>query len=100
MLNPPCESLENHCFTVEEMARSCGVQPDWIRDCVSAGVLQVEFGFNEMCFSTLTLVRVRRLVQLEAIFDADLQLAAMTVDLMEEVNRLRSRLELAGHHDQ
>jgi chaperone modulatory protein CbpM len=52
-----------------------------------------------MCFGTMALLRVRRLVELEAIFGADLQLAAITVDLIEEVGRLRSRLKLLGASD-
>ncbi len=43
-------------------------------------------------FSSATLVRARRVAQLEATFDADPYLAAMTTDLMEEVARLRRRL--------
>ena len=43
-------------------------------------------------FAGTTLVRARRLAGLEQTFEADPQLAALTVDLMEEVTELRRRL--------
>ena len=45
-------------------------------------------------FDSVTLVRARRVAQLESCFDADPQLAALTADLIEEVARLRKQLEL------
>lgn len=43
-------------------------------------------------FSTHTVIRARRIAGLERRFDADLELAALTVDLMKEVRQLRQRL--------
>ena len=43
-------------------------------------------------FASTTLVRARRIVQLEQTYDADPQLAALAADLMEEVARLRRQL--------
>ena len=40
-----------------------------------------------------SIVRARRVAQLERMYDADPQLAAMTVDLMEEVLELRRKLQ-------
>ena len=39
-------------------------------------------------------MRARRIADLERTFDADLQLVALTADLMEEVGRLRALLRL------
>ena len=63
---------------------------------VEAGVLTASAGTGqpgEWRFSSTTLVRARRIAGLEQTFDADPQLAAMTVDLMEEVSALRKRLQ-------
>lgn len=38
------------------------------------------------------MLRARRLARLEATFDADPELAALTADLIEEVTALRQRL--------
>lgn len=43
-------------------------------------------------FSTHTVIRARRIAQLERTFEADPELAALTADLMEEVRQLRRRI--------
>ena len=68
----------------------------WVREHVHAGVLHVESGSTEWRFASPDVVRARRIVQLEAVFDADPQLAALTADLIEEVSELRRRLQSIG----
>ena len=87
------EVLGEAAFTAEDLARACGVGSGWVRERVEAGVLQVNTVTGEWRFDSTTLVRARRLQRLEAGFDADPQLAALTVDLIEEVQRLRERLQ-------
>ena len=86
------EVLGEAAFTADEIARACGVATGWVHERVEAGVLQVDTATGEWRFDSTTLVRARRLHGLEAGFDADPQLAALTVDLIEEVQRLRERL--------
>eukprot|EP01133_Synstelium_polycarpum_P006666 gene6667-7749_t len=45
-------------------------------------------------FTSLDLVRARRLREIESVFDANAELAALVVDLSEEVARLRRRLHV------
>src|SRR5690349_345826 len=82
-------------LTVEELARACAVEPDWIVERVEAGYLG-SFGggrrHTEWRFASAELVRTRRLVALERDMDANPELAALVADLMEEVQRLRQRL--------
>jgi chaperone modulatory protein CbpM len=86
------EVLGEAAFTAEDIARACGMRIDWVRERVEAGVLQVNPATGEWRFDSTTLVRARRIARLEASFDADPQLAALTADLIEEVERLRQRL--------
>ncbi len=81
-------------FSLEELARACDVAPDWVLERVADGVLEVslELGLASVRFDSVTLVRARRVLQLERSFEADPQLAALTVDLIEEVGRLRRQL--------
>lgn len=62
-------------------------------------MLQVESATGEWRFDSTTLARARRIARLEASFDADPQLAALTADLIEEVAALRRRLRLLGVAD-
>jgi chaperone modulatory protein CbpM len=89
------EVLSDAAFTADDLARACGVGVGWVRERVQAEVLQVNAATGEWRFDGATLVRARRLQRLEKGFDADPQLAALTVDLIEEVERLRRRLRIA-----
>lgn len=88
--------LEGAALSAEEFAHACGVALDWVQARVEAGVLQVDMASGAWRFDSVTLVRARRIVQLETSFDADPQLAALTTDLIEEVARLRRRLLALG----
>ncbi|MGH8767413.1 MAG: MerR family transcriptional regulator, partial [Burkholderiales bacterium] len=50
----------------------------------------------ELRFVSADLARARRLAALERDFDANQELAALVVDLIEEVGRLRAQLRAAG----
>jgi chaperone modulatory protein CbpM len=86
------EVLGEAAFTAEDIARACRVQVGWVFERVEAGVLQVNAATGDWRFDSATLVRARRIARLEAGFDADPQLAALTADLIEEVEWLRRRL--------
>ena len=83
-------------LSLAQLARCCSVSTEWLSTHVEAGVLlpQDGGGADEWRFTSATLVRVRRIVQLERTYDADPQLAALAADLMEEVARLRRQLHV------
>lgn len=89
---PQAEVLGEAGLTAEDVARHCGVQVGWVHEHVQAGVLQVSRAGGGWRFDSATLVRARRVAQLESGFGADPQLAALAADLMEEVAALRRRL--------
>ncbi|MDO5653492.1 MAG: chaperone modulator CbpM [Brachymonas sp.] len=94
------ELLDDGTLTLEQLAQACCLTPQWLHNRVQAGVLTPAAGMAEdpaqstqWRFSSATLVRARRVADLERHFDADPQLAALAVDLMEEVALLRKRLQ-------
>ncbi len=88
----PAEVLDGPIFSADELAHACGMSVDWVLARVELEVLPVDDRSGEHRFDSATLVRARRIVALEATFDADPQLAALAADLIEEVNRLRRQL--------
>ena len=90
------EAVEGAAFSADDLARACGVAAEWVQSRVDAGVIQADRVGNGWRFDSVTLVRARRIVQLETSFGADPQLAALTTDLIEEVARLRQRLRALG----
>lgn len=88
------ELLDDGCFSADDIARATGRQVGWVRERVEAEVLRVDAASGEWRFDSATLVRARRIARLETGFGADPQLAALTADLIEEVARLRRKLQL------
>ncbi|HEX9174366.1 MAG TPA: chaperone modulator CbpM [Telluria sp.] len=90
--------LEDAALSLEEMARACEVEPEWVVSHVQAGVLSApeEVQVSAWRFRSSDLARAMRLASIERDFDADEQLAAMVIDLMDEVRRLRARQHALG----
>ena len=90
--------LDETALTLDELARACAVEPHWIVERIEAGFLggaPAEQG-GCMRFTSVELVRAKRLAATERDFDANPELAALVADLIEEVERLRGRLKAAG----
>lgn len=90
--------LEEAALTLEELAHACGVEPDWVMQHVRAGVLggQLQLEVTRWRFGSADLARARRLLRIEQDFDANEDLAALVVDLGDEIRRLRARLSALG----
>nr|WP_315259181.1 MerR family transcriptional regulator [uncultured Duganella sp.] len=93
-------------LTLEELAQACAVEPDWVVARVRTGILldaAADSGADHSAdhssawrFTSADLVRARRLCQIERDFDANDDVAALVVDLSEEIRRLRAKLSAAG----
>lgn len=90
--------IDETALTLEELARACAVERDWVVQRVRTGIL-MECD-SEDCvswrFTSADLVRARRLCQIERDFEANDDVAALVVDLSEEISRLRRKLSAAG----
>jgi chaperone modulatory protein CbpM len=83
--------IDEHALSLEELACACGVDADWLHERLDAGLLVCCSGEGAARrFASPQLHRARRLLALERDFDANPELAALVVDLIEEVHRLRS----------
>lgn len=88
--------IDEVALEVDELARAVRVEPEWVVRHVQSGVLG---GQATLRFRSSDLARARRLLDLERHFDADEELAALVIDLADEVRRLRARLRAAGLKD-
>jgi chaperone modulatory protein CbpM len=88
--------LDEVALSLEELARACEVEPDWIIRHVRAGVLGPgdRIDVTTWQFRSNDLVRARRLVSVERAFDANEDIAALVLDLGDEIHRLRARLRV------
>ena len=89
--------LDDIALTLDELACACSVEPSWVVRHVEAGVLgDVTVGVTEWRFRSKDLARARSLLHLERDFDANEELAALVLDLADEIRRLRGRLHALG----
>ncbi len=80
-------------LTLDEFSRACAVEREWVVARVQEGLLPSLGGAPQaLRFDSLALRRAREMRRLERDFDAVPELAALVVDLIEELEALRARL--------
>jgi len=89
--------LDDSWLTVEQLAAACAVEVSWLHQRLDQGLFpQAECIAGVWRFNGPCLQRARRMRELERNFDAVPELAALFADLLDEMDRLRSRLHRAG----
>lgn len=90
--------IDEVALDLNQLAWACQVEPGWVIRHVEAGVLGGEMSAEaaSLRFRSGDLARARRLLELERHFDANDELAALVIDLADEVRRLRARLRALG----
>lgn len=89
--------MEESWLTLEQVAAACMVEPAWLLRHLEEGLFpHTESIAGTWRFSGTTLVRARRMRQLERDFDAAPELAALVADLLEEMDELRVRVRGGG----
>ena len=84
--------MEDSWLTLEQVAAACVVEPDWLLRHIEEGLFpHAESVAGILRFSGVSLLRARRMRQLERDFDAAPELAALMADLLEEMDDLRAR---------
>lgn len=78
---------------LELLCRAAGLGPQWAEVALRAGLVSAAPTDG---FDVRTLERLRRLAWLQSHFDADPELAALVVQLEDEIERLRARLRRLG----
>ncbi|TLF52553.1 MerR family transcriptional regulator [Halomonas urmiana] len=94
------ELIDEATLTLEELARACSVEVEWVVERIESGLLADGSPYvTSWRFTSRDLTRARRLCQLERDFEAAPELAALAADLIEENQRLKERLRVAGLSD-
>jgi chaperone modulatory protein CbpM len=81
---------ESHTLTVEELCERCQVEITWIEEMVAQGVISpVEDGSQ---FAEMTVTTVRTARRLQRDFELNPSGVALALDLLAEIDRLKSEL--------
>jgi len=90
MTSPP--PLDDLPADVAQLCRLAGVDARWLQQRIADSLVSAGGAGGEVHFDAFVLRRVQRMARLERDFDAVPELAALVVDLEEEVRALRARL--------
>ncbi len=84
--------VEEHLsFTLSALCQATGAQQDWIDGLVGEGLLQpTGQGPDDWQFSGDALSQTRRALRLARAFELDLAAMGLVLDLLAEIDRLRS----------
>ena len=88
-------------LSAQELATSCNTELAWVVSLVEVGVVRTgnpEAPVEHWRFGSLDVRRARDASRLQRDFDANLDTAALILDLQDEVQRLRGMLRLLQHH--
>lgn len=89
--------MEDSWLTLEQVAAACSVDATWLLRHIEEGLFpHAESVGGTWRFSGTSLLRARRMRQLERDFDAVPELAALMADLLEEMDALRDRVRRSG----
>lgn len=88
-------------LTLEELCVACGITPDFIHDLVEYGVLEIqETSLEAERFTPVHLRRIRTIVHLQNDLEVNLPGAALVIDLMEQIETMRMKIEMLEKHIQ
>lgn len=78
-------------LSLDELCHACGVTPEFIQDLINYGAIEP---MDKLRFAADHLRRVQTIVHLQNDLEVNLAGAALALDLMDEMERLRRRVEI------
>ncbi len=85
---------EESALSLDELAHACDVQAAWVLELVEEGVIEATAREPVWRFEGASLGRARLAARLQRDLDVNLAGIALVLDLIEELESLRSRLRL------
>lgn len=86
---------ENPELNLEELCRACDVTPDFIHNLIDYGIIEPKgFADENWRFDAEQVRRVRIITRLQHDLEVNIAGAALVLDLMDQMEKMRSRLEL------
>lgn len=80
-------------FSLAELSHVCGAPAEWIVELVDEGILEpVDLASRSWRFSGVSMLRARTVQRLQRDLGVNLAGAALALQLLDEVERLRRRL--------
>jgi len=79
-------------LTLREVCHICGAGEDTVIEMVREGVIEATPSGDEWTFSGIAVTRIQTALRLQRDLDVNLAGAALALDLLDEIERLRRRM--------
>jgi chaperone modulatory protein CbpM len=91
-------ALDEHgeVLSLTEFCLACRVEPGFVQELLDEGLIAAREHAAGPRFGSVEIVRVRRLQRLQRDFEASLPAAALMLDLLDEIERLRTLVRCEG----
>jgi len=90
--------IEEDSLTLEQLCHACGVHAEWVISLVEESIIEPQGDEMQVWrFSGASLVRVRSALRLQRDLGVNLAGIALALDLMEELESLRTELKRMRH---
>ncbi len=90
--------IEEDNLSLEQLCQACGVHADWVISLVEESIIEPQGNEIQLwCFSGASLARARSALRLQRDLGVNLAGIALALDLMEELEKLRTQLKIRGH---
>lgn len=76
-------------YSLEDLCRICGVHERHVVEIVEEGIIEPRGNVGAWRFTGVAVTRVQRVMRLQEEFEVNLAGAALALDLLEEIERLR-----------
>jgi len=90
--------IEEDSLTLEQLCHACGVHAEWVISLVEESIIEPQGDEMQVWrFSGASLVRARSALRLQRDLGVNLAGIALALDLMEELESLRTELKRMRH---
>ncbi len=90
--------IEDDSLTLGQLCRACGAHADWVISLVEESIIEPQGEeIRVWRFSGASLVRARSALRLQRDLGINLEGIALALDLMEELESLRTQMKITGH---
>jgi chaperone modulatory protein CbpM len=81
-------------LTLDELCAACDISPDFIEEILDYGVIEATDALEDMRFNESDLRRIKTILRLQNDLEINVAGAALVLDLIEEIEDLRSRIDV------
>ena len=86
---------DDYEVSLAELCRACAIPADWLIDLVNEGIIEPSGKTTaDWRFSGVEIVRVHTVIRLQQDLHVNLAGAALALDLLDEIDQLRARLQV------